>query len=439
MRRGSSAVVVFLGLLRSLAAGFILHRERPTESPATAIQPPHHRWNRAQTLVRRHPTRWPLLGLSPSDRNDNIINAAPPINLQGPLTADGDTQPSVEKGFRYHKDEWWRTLRSLPKSYILYRIRRHLLITTALTSLVTWLYMRFESTRFLFSIPLVGHSLSAGFLSLLLVFRQNSAYARFYEARTLWSDAMAACRMLALDTVSLLRPNAPVAAERLLRLVSAFPDALTYCCLSGRYPLAENVEELVVPRYPVATGTVLQPATVLLLLMMETLQGASKEFKDREPLDNFNLYELHVKVHKLTDIMSSCEKIVKTPVPWSYSRHASRFLTVWSSTLAAAVVSSLEWFTIPVVAVLCWSLFGLEQIGHLLENPFVGHKGSQRSTMTQPYDIGIPVFVLSNQARLEVEGIAALPPPAGSAETRKQQDQSQESGHTVNGSSLDPT
>ena len=32
--------------------------------------------------------------------------------------------------------------------------------------------------------------------------------------------------------------------------------------------------------------------------------------------------------------------------------------------------------------------------------------------MTQPYDIGIPVFVLSNQARLEVEGIASLPAPS---------------------------
>jgi len=369
-----------------------------------------------------------------------------PLKLRGPLSADGKFRPSVEKGFRYGKDEWWRSFLSLPRSYILYRIRKHLSINTLLAVVVTFCYTRFQ----ILSIPMLGHTLSASFLSLLLVFRQSSAYERFYEARALWSDATACCRMLALDTVTNLRPFAPVASQKLLTLVAAFPDALTYCCLSGRYPLGHNVKKLVIPRFP--KNKVLEPATLLLYMMQETLKEANLEFRDKEPLDNFFLYEILEKVHRLTDIVTKCEKIVKTPVPWSYSRHLSRFLTIWSATLASALVSTLRWLTVPTVALVCWAVLGIESIGHVLENPYLGktqtdiggrfsncflpvvldlsksaasklcplfahsssfctagYTRSRRARMTQPYDIGIPVFVLSNQARLEVEGIASLP------------------------------
>jgi len=50
----------------------------------------------------------------------------------------------------------------------------------------------------------------------------------------------------------------------------------------------------------------------------------------------------------------------------------------------------------------------------------MGYKMGERAQRTQPYDIGIPVFVLSNQARLEVEGIAAIPPPGAGNKIRHQ-------------------
>ena len=61
----------------------------------------------------------------------------------------------------------------------------------------------------------------------------------------------------------------------------------------------------------------------------------------------------------------------RTAVPWSYSRHTSRFLTLWCGTLPLALVPLFGWLTIPVVMVICWCLFGIEEIGHLIEQPFV--------------------------------------------------------------------
>lgn len=61
-----------------------------------------------------------------------------------------------------------------------------------------------------------------------------------------------------------------------------------------------------------------------------------------------------------------------------------------------------------------WLIFlhtwSLHEQGHLIEQPFVGGGNTKRALLTKPYDIGLPVFILSNQARLEVESIAALRP-----------------------------
>ena len=73
--------------------------------------------------------------------------------------------------------------------------------------------------------------------------------------------------------------------------------------------------------------------------------------------------------------------------------------------------------TVPVVMAICWCLFGIEEIGHLIEQPFIGDavvdtddlataKGylsiSDRNELkSKAYDIGIPVeqlaWIISSQ------------------------------------------
>ena len=69
----------------------------------------------------------------------------------------------------------------------------------------------------------------------------------------------------------------------------------------------------------------------------------------------------------LGECVSVCERIVNTPIPLHYSRHTSRFLSLYVSTLPLALVASLGWSTIPAMASLCWALFGILEIGHLIE------------------------------------------------------------------------
>jgi putative membrane protein len=78
----------------------------------------------------------------------------------------------------------------------------------------------------------------------------------------------------------------------------------------------------------------------------------------------------HDNCHSLNVQLGCCERILKQPVPLSYSRHSSRFLSLYMLSLPFSLVASLGWLTIPVVSAICWSFVSIQEIGHFIEEPF---------------------------------------------------------------------
>jgi predicted membrane chloride channel (bestrophin family) len=87
----------------------------------------------------------------------------------------------VKQGERYSSQDWLTNVLSLPRSLTLRRISSHLIANLLLTAIV--LLLRFKGTRI--ALSALPHQLMGSFLGLLLVFRTNAAYARFWEARHL--------------------------------------------------------------------------------------------------------------------------------------------------------------------------------------------------------------------------------------------------------------
>lgn len=217
-----------------------------------------------------------------------------------------------------------------------------------------------------------------------------------------------------------LQDNSPKAANRILELLTEFPDALAFTCLSGDISLTDRIKHLV------PSHLHNDPAIGLCLMMQHQLLAATKE----NPEAGLNICEAryHMEasdfIQALVDTTTKCECIVRTPVPWSYSRHLSRFLTIWSGTLPFALVAIFGWLTLPVMMVVCWGLFSIEEIGHLIEQPFVADgdevesagvlsKTERMELKSKTYDTGIPVeqlaWMISGQVGELVQGASQLP------------------------------
>lgn len=333
-------------------------------------------------------------------------------------------RPSVDTGLRYSSNDWFTNFLSIPTSYIFRRIRYHWACNVAFAIVVTYYYHHKERKGL--AIPMVGHSLLASSLGLLLSYRTSSAYGRFWEARGHWTKTKSACRNLACVISQAIQPQAPKAAARMMELLEVYPSTLMHLCLGGAARLSDDVQRMIPP--PAIPDQFQEdfalPAMLLHIELHKTLHEACCESKTAKwhLMDAVHLTEAQNLVTHLMDELSCCEKILRTPVPWTYSRHTSRFLTLYMGTLPFALVKNLSSvLTVLVVAVLGYCLFGIEEISHLIEQPFLGDpdqvwskvdaKGEAADLMirgrkTEPYDIGIPVCRLAEQIKKEIRYIA---------------------------------
>jgi predicted membrane chloride channel (bestrophin family) len=72
----------------------------------------------------------------------------------------------------------------------------------------------------------------------------------------------------------------------------------------------------------------------------------------------------------MEDAIGGCERLFRTPIPLSYTRHTSRLLLFWLGYLPLALFAELKWHALFVAPLLVLILFGIDEIGVELEEPF---------------------------------------------------------------------
>merc|ERR1712118_381377 len=82
--------------------------------------------------------------------------------------------------------------------------------------------------------------------------------------------------------------------------------------------------------------------------------------------------QLNAFVSGLLNSVSQCERLVQTPIPQSYVRHTSRFLSLWLLTLPFGLFAKVQWWTPFVVWAASWALCGIQELGQVIEHPFDG-------------------------------------------------------------------
>lgn len=215
------------------------------------------------------------------------------------------------------------------------------------------------------AVPDRAHTLIGVALGLLLVFRTNVSYDRFWESRRLWGSIVNECRNLARISCVYLSA-APERAARLVRWTATFPWACLHALRGGRGlgPVADALPADEVRAVLVADHV---PLAVTVRMSRE-LAGARREGHYSDQVQAV----LDGHVQRLVDDLGGCERIATTPLPFAYVVHLRRALTIYCFTLPHAFLDSYGWWTILVTGLCAFILFGVEAIGVEIENPF-GH------------------------------------------------------------------
>lgn len=259
----------------------------------------------------------------------------------------------------YDPHKWRTTFFAVKGSMVKVIGIRSLLVSAVALGLVL---LHFKYAPFDFRNAEVVHSMVGTALGLLLVFRTNQSYDRWWEGRKLWGSMVNTCRNLA-RAASVHLAHDPDKLTRIVRLTQAFPAA-SMAALRHRTWVAANLEpddlEAISARNHAPTA-ICQRITWHLEQERKAGRLADIVFTS---VDNNN--------QLLIDIIGACERIHKTPLPFAYVVHLRRALVMYCASLPIALVNIFGWWTVGIVFVMTYVMLGIEEIGVEIEDPFEG-------------------------------------------------------------------
>jgi putative membrane protein len=211
-------------------------------------------------------------------------------------------------------------------------------------------------------------------IGIIVGFRNNSAYARWWEARTLWGQIVNKSRSLARQVLTTIRPKGVMDGREKAEMV-ALQQRLVHYQIAYVHALRQQLRGL----DPLAVIRGLVPAEECaklvgdknVALALQRLMGAMlREARHREWLDNWEWQAIDRNLDSLMDAQGGAERIKNTPLPRQYDFSPMLFVQIYCLLLPIGMVENLGWFT-PLGSTLVGFMFlALDKIGRDLEDPF---------------------------------------------------------------------
>lgn len=202
-------------------------------------------------------------------------------------------------------------------------------------------------------------------VSIVLGFRNSSAYDRWWEARKIWgglvNDSRSWCRQVCawVDDAE--------TRHDLVHRHLAFVHGLALH-LRERPELLDTVGDFVDPEERARLAEVPNVPTALLRHQGVAIAAARRQGW----IDDFQHLAMDGLLTRLSDIQGKCERIKNTPVPRQYDEIPRVAIVMYGLLLPFGLVGPLGWLTVPVATAITLMFVLLEGAGRVIEDPFEG-------------------------------------------------------------------
>jgi ion channel-forming bestrophin family protein len=243
--------------------------------------------------------------------------------------------------------------------------------------------------------PILESVIPSIVLGLLLVFRTNTAYDRYWEGRKCWGSLINNVRNLARQIWINVEENVIEDKENKIlnmRLLVAFAVAAKLH-LRGE-PINRELEELMTVAKYFKLKTMNNPPLEVAFWIGDYLQHQYKNGL----LNIHHLVAMQDLLNKMVNDLGGCERILKTPMPLAYAIHLKQLLLIYCLLLPFQLVNTLGWWTGAIVGLISFTLLGIEEIGIEIENPF-GYDAND-----------LPLDAICNTMLRNIEDLTTLTP-----------------------------
>jgi putative membrane protein len=201
-------------------------------------------------------------------------------------------------------------------------------------------------------------------MGLILVFRLNAGYDRWWEARKLWGNIVNQSRNLAIIIANNTRTDDINAKLKVMNYITAMPFLVKNSLRSN--DVIDEINHLV---ENVDLSNLIKSKNKPVILSSMIAQELN-HFRHQNQLDPFSFLQAEQMRELTLDCHGACERILKTPIPFVMAVKSRRFIFLFLLALPFAIVSTSLYISPFITGVVAYALFSLDQIGVELQNPF---------------------------------------------------------------------
>ena len=211
-------------------------------------------------------------------------------------------------------------------------------------------------------------------ISIIVGFRNNYAYGRWWEARTLWGAIVNKSRTVARQVLTTV--SAPAgASEEEKAAVAAMQRKLVYHQIAFVHALRQQLRGLD-PIAEIRSVVSAEERETLIgdknvsLALQRRMSAMTHEARQRGWVNEWEWQAIDGSLSSLMDSQGGAERIKNTPMPKQYDFFPTLFVDIYCLMLPIGMVENLHWFTPLGSTVVGFMFLALDKIGRDLENPF---------------------------------------------------------------------
>ena len=261
---------------------------------------------------------------------------------------------------KYNPKTWFKHLIALNHSDTISKLWKELLALGLFTLGIAYLEINYIGNTEKLKDLMQVYSLIGFVLSLLLVFRTNTAYDRWWEGRKKWGELVNNSRNLAIKISSVT--NEAETKKYFGRMISNYAFAMKEHLREG-----VKLEELDLTQDERTEIESYEHKTSFISMAM---YKKLDEMKREDVLTEETYITIDVNLKSFSDITGSCERIKNTPIPYSYSMFFKKFIFIYVTTLPLAFVHSFGYYSSLVSIFVFYVLVSMEILAEEIEDPF---------------------------------------------------------------------
>lgn len=259
----------------------------------------------------------------------------------------------------YNPKDWWKLIFAFHKSDTFRMMLPGIFGVAMFTGLVV--YLENDVINATFKNTTAIHTLVGFVLSMLLVFRTNTAYERWWEGRKAWGSFVNNSRNIAMK-LSVLSLST-VEKNRFKDLISNYIYAVKEH-LRGRMAAKELVFS------PGQLVNHYQDAYHLPNLIMRDIYKETQQLYMNHQISGEQLLFLNDELRSFTDNTGICERIKRTPIPYSYSLYLKKIIFLYVFSMPIGFAREFGYWSMPIVALIFYVFASIELLAEEIEDPF---------------------------------------------------------------------